>query len=70
MAVGRLPEIVQGMLDVSYPTDTPVAIIESATTPNERVTRGTLLTIVDIANDKKVKAPATIIFGGVVNALL
>ena len=57
------------MLDSKYPVDTPVAIIEKATTPDQRVIEGTLETIVEIATREEAKAPATIIIGGVVNVL-
>jgi uroporphyrin-III C-methyltransferase len=46
---------------------TPVAVIERGTRPDQRVTVGKLATIADLAKERKVKAPAIIIVGDVVN---
>eukprot|EP01041_Mallomonas_annulata_P000514 gene514-987_t len=69
MAVGRLQELTENMISSCYPSTTPVAIIERATTPQQRTIRGTLATITDIAIKENVKAPATIVVGEVVNVL-
>jgi len=69
MAVGRLAEIVQNMTQSGYPSNTPIAIIERATTPQQRTIYGTLATIVGIADREQPKAPATIIVGEVVSVL-
>ncbi len=47
--------------------ETPVAIIESATTPEQRVIEGKLSNIVEISRRKGVKAPAVIVIGDVVS---
>lgn len=36
MAIGRLEELCADLVRRSYPTDTPVAIIENASTPRQR----------------------------------
>jgi uroporphyrin-III C-methyltransferase len=69
MAVGRIEEIAGNMTAIGYPTDTPVAIIEKATTPQQRTLTGTLKTIGSIAKREQAVAPATIIVGEVVNVL-
>ena len=69
MAVGRLPELVEALLQDAYPEDTPVGIIERATTPRERTLRSKLTTIVADAKAANVQAPAIIVVGGVVVAL-
>jgi len=69
MAIGRLEEIVTGMMRIGYPTNTPIAIIENATNLNERIIVGELSSIVNISIEKEVKAPATIIVGKVVTVL-
>lgn len=56
-------------MTMGYPEDTPVAIVERATTPTERVSTGTLKDIAEVAVSNKVSAPATIIIGHVVNVL-
>lgn len=69
MAVGRIGEISQRMIEVGYPEDTPVAIVERATTPSQRTLYGTLRTIGQVAVAEKAAAPATIVVGHVVHAL-
>ncbi|CAM9454450.1 unnamed protein product [Chrysoparadoxa australica] len=75
MAIGRLKELASSNhhpLYASYPMDTPVGIIEKASTPLQRVICGRLNTIFDIAQELKashVKAPSTIVVGEAVFAL-
>ncbi|CBN77740.1 uroporphyrinogen-III C-methyltransferase, putative chloroplast precursor [Ectocarpus siliculosus] len=69
MAIGRLEELCADLVRRSYPTDTPVAIIENASTPRQRVIKGTVDTISKVARGLKVKAPATIVVGEVVSVL-
>lgn len=69
MAVGRIAEIATTMLKEGYPRNTPVSIIENATTPRQRTVVGTIATIGEIAAKENAKPPATIIIGDVVHAL-
>ena len=57
MAVGRIGEISANMTSMGYPKETPVAIIEKATTPLQRTILGTLETIGFIAKRDKATAP-------------
>jgi uroporphyrinogen III methyltransferase/synthase len=66
MGVAQLEEICQKLIDNHKSTQTPVAIIENATTPNQRVAIGTLTTIVEEANRLKIKPPGLIVVGDVV----
>jgi uroporphyrin-III C-methyltransferase len=66
MGIKRLGDNVRALLDNGKSPDTPVAIIESGTTKNERVTTGTLGSIVALAGERKVEAPAIIVIGEVV----
>lgn len=64
MAVGRIDEISKNMTECKgYPSETPVAIVEKATTPHQRTLIGTLETIGHVAKVHKAKAPATIVVG-------
>ncbi|KKG09861.1 hypothetical protein EO92_10040 [Methanosarcina sp. 2.H.A.1B.4] len=45
---------------------TPVAVIEKGTRPDQRVTVGTIADIADLAEERKVKAPAITVVGDVV----
>jgi len=71
MAVGRLSEIAANMTSphLGYPPSTPVAIVEKATTPEQRTLVGTLATIANVAKEQKATAPACIIVGEVCNVL-
>ena len=64
MAIKRLGGIMESLVTVGgYPADLPVAIIEKASTPHQRVTRGTVKTISAIAAHRGVAAPAVIVVG-------
>uniref|UniRef100_A0A7C4WAW5 uroporphyrinogen-III C-methyltransferase n=1 Tax=Geoglobus ahangari TaxID=113653 RepID=A0A7C4WAW5_9EURY len=67
MGVSSLKENVERLLKHGKNPDTPVAIIENATTPNQRTIIGTLANIVKIAERERVKTPAVIVIGDVVN---
>ena len=71
MAVGRIADIAAKMMSerLAYPGDTPVAIVENATTPKQRTLTATLETIGRVAEESKAKAPAAIIVGDVVDVL-
>jgi uroporphyrin-III C-methyltransferase len=69
MAVGRIAAIAKRLVMKGYPTSTPVAIIEKATTPRQRTLYGTLEDIGDIAKREEAKPPATIVIGDVVHVL-
>ena len=70
MAVGRLRDLCQRLSsEAHYPASCPVGIVERASCPDQRVVIGTVENIADLADELEVKAPATIIFGGVVHVL-
>lgn len=53
---------------IGYP-DCPVAVIERATRPDQRVVRGSISTICPLVRAAHLQSPATIVIGDVVNAL-
>jgi uroporphyrin-III C-methyltransferase/precorrin-2 dehydrogenase/sirohydrochlorin ferrochelatase len=65
MGVAALPAIVEAALVAGASGALPVAIIESGSTDRERVTYGTLASIVRIAHETGVKPPAVIVIGKV-----
>jgi uroporphyrin-III C-methyltransferase/precorrin-2 dehydrogenase/sirohydrochlorin ferrochelatase len=65
MAVALLPDHVTRLLDAGADADTPVAIIENATLPTQRVTRAPLASVADVAAAQGVRAPAVIVVGDV-----
>ncbi len=66
MGVKRLKENIDALLNNGKPPGTPVAIIERGATGNERITSGTLGSIVSMAELRGVKSPAVIVIGEVV----
>jgi len=66
MGVATLPELAAGLVEAGKSSSTPVALIEQASTPHQRVTVGTLATIAATAAKVGVKNPAVIVIGDVV----
>lgn len=69
MAVGRLDNITKQMLTQGYPPSTLVAIIEKASTPQQRTIVDRLDTIAATGKEADAKPPATIVVGSVVGVL-
>ena len=65
MGVGRLPEYTAALVEAGMDPETPVAMVERATWPNQRVITGTLVTIVEEAETAGIEPPAVTIIGGV-----
>jgi siroheme synthase len=65
MGVERMPIIVAKLTAHGRRIDTPVAVIERGTLDDQRVTVGTLATI--LSRTKDVRPPATIVVGDVVS---
>jgi len=66
MGVSTLGTYIPELIRYGSDPDTPVAIIERGTRADQVVTTGSLSTIVDIAKDRGVKAPAIVVIGDVV----
>ena len=70
MAVGRIRELCDRLqAEAGYPSDCPAAIVERASTQQQRVVAGTVRTLAAMADEFEVKPPATIVFGSVVEVL-
>lgn len=67
MGVKNLRRIVEGLIEAGKSVDTPVAIIYRASSPYQRVTEGTLKTIVGLAERNDVKPPSLIVIGDVIH---
>jgi uroporphyrin-III C-methyltransferase/precorrin-2 dehydrogenase/sirohydrochlorin ferrochelatase len=65
MGVAQLPRIVEHLRAHGAAGDRPVAIVERATLPEQRVIAGVLDTIADLAERAQVSAPALLIVGEV-----
>ncbi len=63
LSVHMFGELVQELMDGGYPADTPVAVVEKASWPDERVFKGTLTTIADQLRVAGVSRTAMVIVG-------
>ena len=66
MGVSNLPEICNQLIAHGLPADTPAALVERATQPEERCITGTLSSLPALAKTHGVKPPALIMVGAVV----
>ncbi len=67
MGVRALPRIVSALLRGGLTADVPVAMVERGTRQDQRVTRGSLGSIVQLSQQRGVKSPAVIVVGDVVS---
>lgn len=67
MAAGRLAEVCASLVEAGRAATEPAAIVQWATTPKQRVVRATLADLPAVATRAGIKAPATLVVGGVVN---
>ncbi len=63
--LSNLSLIVNGLIKNGKPEDTPAAVIENGTLPEQRIVRGTLKDIESIAKQAEIKSPAIIVAGDV-----
>ncbi len=70
MGVSSLADHVATLISAGAAPSTPVAIVEDATLPTQRVTRAALGQIVLVASDVGIRAPAVVVVGAVADAAL
>jgi precorrin-4/cobalt-precorrin-4 C11-methyltransferase len=68
LSVGMIDDVVQDLLAGGYPQDTPVAIVEKASWPDEKQIRGTLATIAALVKKAEITKTAIIAVGRVLAA--
>ncbi|MEP9371725.1 uroporphyrinogen-III C-methyltransferase [Mesorhizobium sp. KR1-2] len=66
MGLTHMEETVAELLAGGLPTDTPAALVENASLPQERTVTATLGTLVETAARENVVSPALIVVGGIV----
>ncbi|MCF2949088.1 siroheme synthase CysG [Paraglaciecola aquimarina] len=67
MGLTGLPIICEKLIEHGLSPDTPAAMVQSATTPRQKVVTGTLSTIQSIAEQAGIRPPTLIIVGSVVS---
>jgi uroporphyrin-III C-methyltransferase len=68
MGLKNLRLIANSLMLGGMPAETPAAVIQSATTPEERIVTATVATIAEAAEREGLSAPALIVVGGIVAA--
>jgi len=68
LSVSMIGEVMQDMLAGGYAPDTPVAVVEKVTWPDERQLRGTIATIAAQVKEAGIKKTALIVVGEVLAA--
>lgn len=61
LSVHMLHNVMQELQDGGYPADTPVAIVQKASWPEQKILRGTIATIADLAQQEKIDRTAMIV---------
>jgi uroporphyrin-III C-methyltransferase len=69
MAAGHLAETCRELIQAGRPEDEPAAIVQWATTPEQRCVTGTLGDLPDRAREAAIGPPATLVVGPVVSLL-
>jgi uroporphyrin-III C-methyltransferase len=65
MGVGKLPDYTSALREAGMDEETPVALVERASRPEERVVTGTLDTITAVAEREEIEPPAVTVIGKV-----
>lgn len=69
MGASKLEEIINNLVSNGKDAKTPICIIQNGTTKKEKIIKGNLENILEIAKKKKIKAPVVIVIGKVVDLL-
>jgi uroporphyrin-III C-methyltransferase len=65
MGVGKLPDYTAALREAGMAPETPVALVERATWPDQRVATGTLDTVVEARDEAGIEPPAITVIGDV-----
>ncbi|MDF2572057.1 MAG: cbiF, partial [Sporomusa sp.] len=67
LSVHMLDNVVKELVDGGYTYETPVAIVQKASWPDQKIFRGTLATIAQIARENSIDRTAMIVVGKVLS---
>jgi precorrin-4/cobalt-precorrin-4 C11-methyltransferase len=63
LSVAMIARVVEDLCAGGYPADTPIAVVERASWPDEQIVRGTLADITTKIHDSQIKKTAMIVVG-------
>jgi precorrin-4/cobalt-precorrin-4 C11-methyltransferase len=63
LSVSMMDKVVGELIDGGYPTDTPVAVVEKASWPDQRIVRGTLADIAGKIQGSEIRKTSMIVLG-------
>jgi uroporphyrinogen III methyltransferase/synthase len=66
MGLTKLDIIVDSLKKSGWPADTPMMIIANGTKPQEKIVKGTIATIRDLARAEEIKPPALMVVGKII----
>ncbi len=66
MGLVGISSICSQLIEHGMPADTPIALVQKATTPEQRLFTGELATMPEVVKREKIKAPTLIIVGNVI----
>ncbi|MGC8609841.1 MAG: uroporphyrinogen-III C-methyltransferase [Thermoplasmata archaeon] len=69
MGISNMQEIMNNLIVYGKDENTPVCVIQYGTTKKQKIVKGNLTNIVEIAKKKRIKAPGIIVIGKVVDLL-
>jgi len=67
LSVHMLDNVVQELVDGGYTSETPVAIVQKASWPDQKILRGTLATIAQVVRESGIDRTAMIVVGKVLS---
>ncbi|MGZ4151726.1 MAG: uroporphyrinogen-III C-methyltransferase [Actinomycetota bacterium] len=67
MAAGKLEETCDALVAAGRPAETPAALVQWATTPDQRSVVGSLASLPSLARERSIGPPATLVVGDVVS---
>lgn len=67
LSVHMLDNVVRELIDGGYPADTPVAIVQKASWPDQKIIRATLATIAQVVRESSIDRTAMIVVGKVLS---
>lgn len=68
LSAGLVHNVVRDLMSAGYKSSTPIAIVQKASWPDEKIVRGTLSTIMDRLKDEKIDRTAMIVVGQCLDA--